>query len=117
MQQSVINEKLEEWAPNIIVPDDSLVVVNHNVFDSHGNLCGSGFVRTVGEVTIILDPKLSKLDKMNVIRELFALGKIDSLQLGIDKWVAFAKDEMFVKLLKKRFGFDNDSGLGLSLRL
>jgi hypothetical protein len=112
-------KELEKWVDEIALPDfdDPFVVVRGGVFNGSDVLYGAGFIKLIGEATISLNPALTLRQKMEVLRLLFAEGKIRSHNLGIDILTAFTPDKLYVRLLKKRFGFDDSSGIGLRLRL
>lgn len=112
-------DKLKEWSGEILIPNinDPLVVVSGSCFDERDILCGAGFVRLVGEATITLNPSLTRQVKGEVLRELFAAGRMLSYKEGLDKLIAFTDNPLYARLLKKRFNFSDASGIGLQLEL
>ena len=111
-------EELRVWSNGIKIPDidDPLSIVSGSIFDND-NLLGAGFIKLVGEATIVLNPSLSIKQKSEILRLLFAEGRARSYLKGLDKLVAFTANPLYARLLKKRFDFDDNSGIGLQLKL
>ena len=107
-------ELLKEWSKDIKIPLNPLI--QGSIYDNQV-LMGAGFIKLVGEATIVLNPAITKLDKMETIRTLFAEAKLRCARHDIDKLVVFTDNQLYARLLKKRFNFSDSSGIGLQLEI
>lgn len=76
-----------------------------------------GGIKRIYESVMILDPKLSRQDKIYVMENLIWQGSLRSEQLKINYWHAFIKNLEFADILQKHYHFKPCTGEALIVRL
>jgi len=99
--------------------DSPLYIIKGVVEDETGKILGAGFIKLTAEAIIMIEPELPRIEKVQALKELFLVGKMESLKKGIYSWHAFIKGSKkdFANTLRKTFGFEEIEDTVLFLNL
>ena len=92
--------------------DFGTIVVRQN-----GVMLGAGHLHPIVESIMLLDPDISKLNKVMALDLMMKQAILDSKGLGLSEIHAWVKEPEFLRYLKKRYGHEEPRGTSLVLRI
>jgi hypothetical protein len=87
------------------------------VVRQHGVMLGAGHLHPIIESIMLLDPDITKLQKIMSTDLMMRQAIHDSQGLGLSEIHAWVKEPDFLKYLKKRYGHEEPRGTSLVLRI
>ena len=88
------------------IPDISSCQIKATVEDDNYNLVGIGMIKVVGEITIIIDPTKSNIEKSKAIKLLFDEALYKSIKNDIHQWYVFVDDNKWALTICKHYNFE-----------
>ena len=108
--KSIYEKRDFEWQEPRL--DFGTIVVRRN-----GVMLGAGHLHPIVESIMLLDPTISKLEKVMATDLMMRQAILDSRGLGLAEIHAWVKEPEFLRYLQKRYGHELPRGTSLVLRI